>query len=466
MRSEPPEKLFVFTRYPEPGKTKTRLIPAIGAEAAACLQHAMTAHVLSAAGELAHARKTAVEGRFVGGNEAGMRESFGSAFRYQAQGDGDLGERMHRCVLDGFESGAEVVVIVGTDVPGIDAAILNKAFDDLRDHDLVIGPATDGGYYLIGLRRNAPALFKGVPWGNEDVLQRTLDAASSHGLIVALLPTLADVDRPEDLAVVERIWGKSKMEDALGSISVIIPTLNEAACVDAVLSPLCGANTVAEVIVVDGGSTDGTPEKARACGAKVIATLGGRARQMNAGAAAATGTFLLFLHADTRIPHGFQRLVRDALKKPDVIGGAFQFHLDGDAMGFRLLERLTNWRARRLQMPYGDQALFMKAETFRAVGGFPEMPIMEDYEFVRRLRRRGRICIVPAPAITSARRWKKRGILKTTILNQIVIAGYHLGVSPQTLAHWYRGGRSPALHRETPPAELSCRAVRGGPHES
>ena len=433
------EKLCVFTRYPEPGKTKTRLIPALGAESAACLQRAMTAHVLAAAAEVANARKTDVEVLFEGGDEAHMRQSFGNAFRYQPQGGGDLGERMHRCVRKGLDSGAEAVVIVGSDVPGVDAVILGKAFSDLRDHDLVLGPATDGGYYLIGLRRDVPDLFQGIPWGTEHVLRRTLGVAAVRGLTVAMLPALADVDRPDDLEVVERSWGKARLEDALGRISVIVPALNEAACIAGTLAPLFGGNPVCEVIVADAGSEDGTPEKARACGAKVIETAGGRARQMNAGAAAASGSIFLFLHADTRLPQGFQGLVRDALRAPGVVGGAFQFRLDDASPAFRLLERLTNWRARSLQMPYGDQALFMKAETFKALGGFPEMPIMEDFELVRRLRRRGRICILPAHAITSARRWKKRGVLKATLVNQFIIAGYYLRVPPRILARWYRG---------------------------
>ncbi len=440
MKSVPRERLSVFTRYPEPGKTKTRLIPALGAGSAASLQYAMTAHVLSVAGDLANTRRTSVEVRFAGGDDAVMRESFGGAFRYRPQGGGDLGERMHRCVRDGLEAGTKSVVIVGSDVPGVDAAILSEAFDELHDHDLVLGPATDGGYYLIGLRRDIPELFHGVPWGGEDVLSCTLDSAAAHGLTVSMLPALADVDRPEDLEVVEHSWGKARLDDALGRISVIIPTLNESSNIEATLSPLFEASPVTEVIVVDAGSADGTPDKAVACGAKVLATDGGRARQMNVGAAAATGSILLFLHADTQLPDGFQGLVRSALRAPGVVGGAFLFRLDDAARGYRLLERLTNWRARRLQMPYGDQALFMKAETFRVLGGFPEMPIMEDFEMVRRLRRRGRICIVPAPAITSARRWRKRGILGTTLLNQLVIAAYFLRVPPETLARWYGTG--------------------------
>lgn len=434
------ERLFVFTRYPQPGTTKTRLIPAVGAESAASLQHALTAHVLSAARDLAEARKTGVEVQFDGGDEARVRETFGAEFDYRPQGSGDLGERMYRCLRAGLESGAESVMILGSDVPGIDAAILSEAFEALHGHDLVIGPAADGGYYLIGMRCDAPELFQNMPWGTGHVLRRTLDAAAKRGNSVHQLRPLEDVDRPEDLPMLEHCWGKDRFERALGRISVIVPTLNEAACIESTLAPLCNMTEATEVIVVDAGSTDGTPGKATALGATVLTDRRGRARQMNTGAARATGSILLFLHADTRLPGAFQQHVRNALRRPGVVGGAFEFRLDSDAVGYRLLERLTNWRARKLRMPYGDQALFMTAETYGALGGFPDLPIMEDFEMVRRLKRRGRLVIVPAPAVTSARRWRERGILKTTFINQAMIAGYCLGVSPRTLSRWYRSG--------------------------
>ncbi|MCI0538140.1 MAG: hypothetical protein L0Z50_23280 [Verrucomicrobiales bacterium] len=125
------------------------------------------------------------------------------------------------------------------------------------------------------------------------------------------------------------------------------------------------------------------------------------------------------------------------------------FAIAGDFAGRRMVECTTNWRARRCQLPYGDQGLFLRRETFNRLGGFLEMPIMEDYEFVRRLRRLGRIVIAPTPAITSSRRWQRLGWVRTTLINRAIILAYHLGASPSRLATWYRG-RSPqrdANHR-------------------
>ncbi len=193
-----------------------------------------------------------------------------------------------------------------------------------------------------------------------------------------------------------------------------------------------------EVIVVDGGSQDGTSQLAESLGVKVLSAPAGRACQMNAGAKAATGDILLFLHADTRLPSGFDNLVRKALFAANTAAGAFELRIDASILGIRLIESGVNWRSRWLQMPYGDQAIFLKTEVFHDIGGFPQLPIMEDFELMRRLKRKGRIVIVPVPVMTSGRRWQKLGVLKTTLINQLVIVAYLLGVSPERIVRWYR----------------------------
>ncbi|MEQ9550891.1 MAG: TIGR04283 family arsenosugar biosynthesis glycosyltransferase [Coleofasciculus sp. G3-WIS-01] len=222
------------------------------------------------------------------------------------------------------------------------------------------------------------------------------------------------------------------------TISVIIPVLNEASTIGSVLERLMGTNNV-DVIVVDGGSRDETVTVARSRNVQVISTPPGRACQMNAGAARATGDILLFLHADTRLPANFDCLVRQGLQEPQTIAGAFELRIDSQQFGLRLIERLVNWRSRFFSMPYGDQAIFLKATSFHRIGGFPNLPIMEDFEFIRRLKHQGQIAIVPASILTSGRRWERLGIIKTTFINQLIILGYFLGVSPDKLARWYRG---------------------------
>ena len=223
-------------------------------------------------------------------------------------------------------------------------------------------------------------------------------------------------------------------------ISIVIPVLNEAPTISQVISIAQTATNV-EIIVADGGSSDRTPEIAKSLGVRVVFTTPGRATQMNAGAAAATGDILLFLHADTHLPEGFDTCVRQALAKPGTVGGAFELKIDAPLPSLRLVEKGVKCRSHFLQMPYGDQAIFLKTATFNQIGGFPNLPVMEDFEFVRRLKKQGHIEILPQPVLTSARRWQQLGVLKTTAINQIVIIAYFLGVSPDRLAIWYKDKR-------------------------
>ena len=219
-------------------------------------------------------------------------------------------------------------------------------------------------------------------------------------------------------------------------ISVIIPVLNDAESLDLALGSTQDYTGV-ECIVVDGGSSDESVEVAQSRGVKVLHSLPGRARQMNAGAEVAEGRFLLFLHADTRLPEGFDGHVRQILTGSGVAAGAFQLQIDAPSARLRLIEKAANWRSRYLQMPYGDQAIFLGKEMFREMGGFPDLPIMEDFQLIRRLQGEGRIVIAPAAVVTSARRWEKLGALRTTLINQLMILGFYLGFEPARLARWY-----------------------------
>ncbi len=222
-------------------------------------------------------------------------------------------------------------------------------------------------------------------------------------------------------------------------ISIVIPVLNEARQLSKILHIQKQASDI-EIIVVDGGSQDQTLEVAKAAGVTVIQSAIGRAHQMNAGAAKATGDILLFLHADTQLPNGFNTIIRHTLGQPNVIAGAFRLTIDAPSWKLRVIEWGVNARSRYLQMPYGDQAIFLKTTTFQALGGYPTLPIMEDFELVRKLKQQGKVAIAPTAVITSGRRWQRLGVVKTTLINQLVISAYFLGVSPDRIAHWYRSG--------------------------
>lgn len=429
--------LCVFTRYPVAGEAKTRLIPALGPEGAADLQRQMTAHTVEAAPPDDNGVR--VEIRFDGGDHAQMRDWLGPRLSYTPQGEGNLGDKMLRAVVENFIQGSGAVVHVGTDCPGLTCAHTTAAFAALKDHDLVIGPAEDGGYYLIGLRiqpvqTNLAALFRGVAWGTETVREQTCANAEEIGLSVAFLDPLPDVDRPEDIAH----WEEAQRNNRL---AVVIPAINEATHIQQAITAALQASNV-EVIVVDGGSTDGTAALAEAAGARVIPGASSRARQMNLGARATDAACLLFLHADTLLPRCYAARVRRVLADPDPVVGAFQLDFDSPGRRHAIIAWGTRMRCRLFKLPYGDQALFMRRNTFEARGGFQEIPIMEDYAFVKDTPR---VRMVDAAVVTSARRFRRRGILRVSLFNTLVIVLYRCGVKPDTLAKLYgvRSGGGP-----------------------
>lgn len=193
------KKLILFTRYPVAGHTKTRLIPALGAEGAAALQRQMTERTLRTAENLAAASQPELEIRHAGGSNEQMKNWLGPTRIYCDQGTGDLGEKMSRAMAEAFRDGYHQVMVIGADCPGLSAEILASGFSRLADHSLVLGPAADGGYYLLGLARACPELFRNRSWGSDRLLAETMTAAKKLALKYFLLEELADVDRPEDL---------------------------------------------------------------------------------------------------------------------------------------------------------------------------------------------------------------------------------------------------------------------------
>lgn len=436
--------LLIFARYPEPGKVKTRLVSALTPQVAARLHRRMTEAVVKIARAARRAAVTRGEMPvtiwYTGARRRDFRAWLGTdlGFAEQASGDCDLGVRMLDAFEAAFQSGAGAVIGVGSDIPGLTSEILEQAVEGLRSKNTVVGRAADGGYYLIGMKSVHPSLFEGIDWGTGRVYAQTCERIRRLGLSVADLPPLRDVDRPEDLDVVQYDPRFSDVFSGKSLISVIIPTLEESGTIGRLLKCL-GRSAGIERIVVDGGSCDRTRQIAARDGAKVLTVSGGRALQLNAGAAVARGRILLFLHADTLPPRGCAEAICAALDRPATVAGAFRFKTDDPRAVMRLVERVTHIRSALFQMPYGDQGIFMEKRVFEELGAFKPMPIMEDFELVRRLHRRGRIVTLSEAAITSARRWQRLGVIRTTLLNQVMIAGFLAGMPIQNLHRLYTG---------------------------
>lgn len=220
-------------------------------------------------------------------------------------------------------------------------------------------------------------------------------------------------------------------------LSIVLPVLNEAPEIVAVLQALAPLRTGgAEVIVVDGGSTDRSAELARPRADRVLAAPRGRASQMNAGAAAARGGVLLFLHADTRLPEGADRLIGQAIDAGR-LWGRFDVHIEGRSAWLPLVAAMMNRRSRLTGIATGDQAVFVAREAFAAVSGFPDIPLMEDIELSRRLRRIGRPACLAARVTTSGRRWEAHGVWRTILRMWWLRLRYSLGADPRHLAVAY-----------------------------
>jgi len=226
-------------------------------------------------------------------------------------------------------------------------------------------------------------------------------------------------------------------------ISMIIPILNEAGIIPQTLSTLQPFRQKGhEVIVVDGGSEDGSPVRSRLLADDVIRGPLGRSRQMNAGARVSSGEILLFLHADTSLPAGADGFIISGMSQSGRTWGRFDVRLSGGHPLFRLIESLMNWRSRLSGIATGDQAIFVRREVFQRVGGFPEIDLMEDIALTKALKREGRPLCLRQKVVTSSRRWQDNGILRTVLLMWYLRLVYFLGADPDRLARLYRKSRS------------------------
>ncbi len=221
-------------------------------------------------------------------------------------------------------------------------------------------------------------------------------------------------------------------------LTVIVPTLNEAAYLVGALDSISKS---VEIIVSDGGSVDETVAISARFGARVVTGNQGRAQQMNRGAKAATGEVLLFLHADCLLAPQATDAIEAALADDDVVGGSFRMKVRDGSRALRWIAATANARARYLKTPYGDQALFVRRRVFEELGGFPEMPFMEDVAFVRALKRRGKIVCLRETVTTGVRHWQRLGPVSTTILNWSMVTLYLLGVPAERLEPHYRRWR-------------------------
>ncbi len=418
MKNEDKQIIF-FTRFAVAGYAKTRLIPSLGAEGAAQLQRQMTEFTLNEALKT----KIPVVIYYTGGTKEEMQNWLGKEHEYIEQAEGDLGQKMSTAFERAFASAKKNVVIIGADCPYNRCDNILKAFELLSYNSCVFGPASDGGYYLLGLNKQTPELFSDIAWGSSTVLAQSLDKINNY----ILLTELPDVD---------------EIEDVPAKISVIIVNYNECEMLKNTIEQAQKGFNI-EIIVADGQSTDKSQEIANSLGVKFIISQKGRATQMNRASKEASGDILLFLHADSELLPYFDLAIRNTLKKENVKLGFFDFAVSGDFNGKGFLKDGTNLRAKFFKMPYGDQALFLTKDTFDEIGGYRNVPLLEDVFLVKDAKKLGNISSTNLELVTSGRRWIKHGFWKTFLINQAVMFAAWRGADLNELNKAYRNGANP-----------------------
>ncbi len=442
--------ICLFAKAPIAGKAKTRLIPALGAQGAAALSRAMLIDTVQAWEARANRLLIACSGKM----DDPLVQHF---YRHErmAQGDGDLGAKMERALRKGLQD-SEIACVVGADIPTPPLGVVRDILNLMEGHDAVLCPAHDGGFTLLALRDCPEGLLGGIAWSQPDTFEKTIEKLEAAGLKVGRLPPCFDVDVPQDLPLLGAFLRKHPRamphtrafiaSDCNRSISVIIPVLNEEERLGSLLETLGQHAEISEIIVVDGGSTDASIAIAKeAAGVTVLQSPPGRALQMNCGAARASGGILLFLHADVELPANALVQIQQAVATPKIVAGAFRLQTQYDPKGVKRwwvapFLKLADMRSHYSNLPYGDQGLFVRAETFRLLGGFPKLPLFEDLALSFSLRSLGPLKILESRVKVSGRRFQQRPFYYLALMNTFPVL-YRLGVSPAWLAQFYNHTR-------------------------
>ncbi|MEJ5364022.1 MAG: TIGR04282 family arsenosugar biosynthesis glycosyltransferase [Desulfosoma sp.] len=426
--------LIVFARHPEPGKVKTRLVPDLGAQAACDLYEKLLRYTLGVVHDFCRLCPDTAVFVAVSAEEhlEAFRRRFGVPWPVVAQKGEHLGRRMAEAFQELFHRGYGTVVLVGSDLCDLSAKDLRNAFQSLHYRDAVLGPARDGGFYAIGLRRPCPPIFTSPSWGTADVFERTRTSLERLGLPPALLPVRTDIDRPDDLSCLDRHWAFSN------PVSVIVPTTAPRAALRPWLQTLQGILWPQDTLcVVHGSSSPPLSENKRANGLVWVESALGRGLQMNAGVRVSPGRILWFLHDDCLPNFAAAYQVRTIARDERFALGCFRLAFSPTNRALNAIAAWANLRTRLFRLPYGDQGMFCRRDTFDAVGGFRRPYLMEDVDFVRSCRPLGRLLVVPDALPTSPRRYLAGGLLKTSLRNHATLFAHFLGVSNAVLYRRY-----------------------------
>jgi len=463
-------RICVFAKPPVPGSVKTRLIPLLGPDDAARLAAAFLRDTWAFVSRLPWANPV------IASTPGELPKDLSDNAEVWQQGEGDLGDRLEN-ILSRALYDSDAVLAIGADSPGLPSRLLEQARLALTHADAVIGPSADGGFYLLGLRSCPTGLLSGISWSQQTTYAETIAKLQNAYRTVHVLEPWFDVDTPEDLSKLTSLIAARKIaaphtERFLAGLpdsefaarlircSVIIPALNEMECLPDTLAVLQQHEWIHEVIVANGGSTDGTAEWLRSRQfARLIDAPRGKGPQLNAGAQAATGDIFLFLHADCLLPEQAGTELASILQSKRAAGGCFEvrFYPEGQ-FALRMVAAGINWRTRLTGSATGDQGIFVRRGVFEQVGGCPNWPLFEDVDLVRRIKSVGKFIVLPSRLLISSRRHLVKGVFRTVLRIYALRVAFWLGVSPFRLKKWFddsRPAKAPVPKTEPVPERYS-----------
>ena len=438
--------VIVFTKVPEAGRVKTRMMPYLDGEECQELQICFLRDIRKALAGSESDRIICYDAGTDGSPDP-LYRIFGKRAKYLPQRGRDIGEKMLNACRDASDLGYSDCLLMGSDIPDVRTEDIREAFNKLENHDIVIGPSADGGYWLIGMHRPLEVLFVNREYSHGSVFEELVRTADEEGLSYGLAAIHQDMDTPEDIenfrscmredASLRKSHTGRFVRDRM-SISLVLPVYNEITTIDRMISQLERIRGDFEIIIADGGSTDGTCNRIPE-GFRVIHTGKGRAVQMNAGVAASHGDILFFVHCDSELPEDPAGEIRRVMAKYEAGCFGVAFH---SKQFFMLTNRvISNLRAGVHRIMFGDQGIFMTRELFDRIGGFPEIPIMEDYQLSLTLREMGvRTGMARHRIYTSDRRYPKQTVPMLRLMAKMYTLrrDYKAGRSPEDIAREYR----------------------------
>lgn len=436
--------IIIFTRVPIPGKTKTRMMPFLTPDECVKIHSCFLKDIIT---EVEKINADIFIYYTPEGSEKILYPILGENKPYFLQIGNDIGEKMSNSFKEVFRKNYDSCLLIGTDLPEINKNHFKQAFENLKNSDIVFGPSVDGGYYLVGMNQFEKKVFEKQSYGHRDVLSNTVYSLQKEDLKISYINKLNDIDTPEDLKLlIERnanndlflLTETGKYLNNLNKISIIIPIYNEEKTIVKLQNQLLPYINSCEIIFVDGGSTDNTLNLINKK-FTLIHSKKGRQNQMNYGALKSNGNILFFLHSDSVLPNNFLNEINSVMKKYPVACFGVKFP---PSNFFMLTNRvLSNFRAKYRRIIFGDQGMFIKRDLFFSQGMFPDLPIMEDYQFSLNLRKDiKKFGMAKNRILTSDRRYPKGSIPKLKLMWKMykLRKMYRKGVNIEIISNKYK----------------------------